>query len=167
MSAPVDATGAALPIRPVGDADWSEWRRMVASLFPGHAPDAYEDGMRRVRARHDAAVFVADRGDGRLAGYVEVGLRAYADGCDTSPVGYLEEWWVDADVRHRGVGGRLVAAAERWARAQGCREMASDALLDNAVSQRAHARLGYAEVDRVVQFRKALGEALDAGPDAA
>ncbi len=158
MSAPDDATGAAIAIRPVGDADWSEWRRMVASLFPGHAPDAYDDGMHRARARDDAAVFVADRGDGRLAGYVEVGLRAYADGCDTSPVGYLEEWWVDPDVRHRGVGGRLVAAAERWARAQGCREMASDALLDNVGSQRAHERLGYAEVERAVHYRKALDE---------
>jgi hypothetical protein len=34
--------------------------------------------------------------------------------------------------------------------------MASDALLDNDVSHRAHERSGYVEVDRVVQFRKAL-----------
>lgn len=162
MSAADDATAAALAIRPVGDADRAEWRRMVAALFPGATPEEYEEGMRRARARRDAAVFVADRGDGRLAGYVEVALRAYADGCDTSPVGYLEEWWVDADVRHRGVGGRLVAAAERWARAQGCREMASDALLDNVGSQRAHERLGYAEVERAVRYRKALVEGRDA-----
>ena len=156
---------AFVAIRRVRDADRAEWLRMVRSLLPGHAPEEYEAGMRRALARADAAVFVADRGDGRLAGYVEVGLRPYADGCDTSPVGYLEEWWVDADVRHRGVGGRLVEAAERWARERGCREMASDALLDNVGSQRAHERLGYAEVERAVHYRKALDGALDDGRD--
>jgi len=49
-----------------------------------------------------------------------------------------------------------VAAAEDWARAQGCREMASDTWLDNTLSQQAHARLGYAEVERLVHFRKTL-----------
>lgn len=163
----MSAAVSAIEVRALRGADRPEWRRMMRSLFPGSTDAGYEADMDASLARDDAAVFVADRGDGRLAGYVEVGLRACADGCVTSPVGYLEEWWVDADVRRQGVGGRLVAAAERWARDRGCREMASDALLDNAVSQRAHARLGYAEVDRVVQFRKALGEALDAGPDAA
>jgi len=52
--------------------------------------------------------------------------------------------------------GALVAAAEAWALAQGCREMASDADLDNTVSQAAHRRLGYRETGRAVQFCKAL-----------
>lgn len=150
-------------IRALRDGDAPEWLRMVRALFPGATDAEYEAGMRACLARDDAAVFVADRGDGRLAGYVEVGLRAYADGCDTSPVGYLEEWWVDADVRRHGVGGRLVAAAERWARDRGCREMASDALLDNVGSQRAHERLGYEEVERAVRYRKSLDEARDEG----
>jgi aminoglycoside 6'-N-acetyltransferase I len=54
------------------------------------------------------------------------------------------------------VGRALVAAAEAWARAQGCREMASDTHLDNAVSRHAHARLGYAEMEHLVHFRKPL-----------
>jgi hypothetical protein len=37
--------------------------------------------------------------------------------------------------------------------------MASDAELDNTASQRAHQRLGYAEVGRSVHFRRALTEA--------
>jgi aminoglycoside 6'-N-acetyltransferase I len=47
-------------------------------------------------------------------------------------------------------------AAENWARQQDCREMASDALIDNDNSQRAHAALGFEVVDRCVHFRKAL-----------
>jgi aminoglycoside 6'-N-acetyltransferase I len=83
-------------------------------------------------------------------------MRPYADGCSTRPVGYLEGWYVDSDVRRQGVGRALVAAAEAWARTQGCREMASDTHLDNMVSRHAHARLGYAEIEHLVHFRKSL-----------
>jgi aminoglycoside 6'-N-acetyltransferase I len=51
----------------------------------------------------------------------------------------------------------LIEAAEAWARSKGCRRMASDALIDNAVSIEAHARLGYHEVERLVHFAKNLG----------
>jgi aminoglycoside 6'-N-acetyltransferase I len=71
-------------------------------------------------------------------------------------VGYIEAWYVDPDARRIGLGRALLAAAEAWARERGYQEMASDALLDNDVSHAAHRRLGYQEVDRVVQFRKNL-----------
>lgn len=94
---------------------------------------------------------------GTLVGFVEVGLRSHADGCDVShAVGYIEGWYVAESYRKRGIGRQLVLAAEDWARKQGCVEMASDALLENAASQRAHEALGFAVVDRCVRFRKAL-----------
>jgi aminoglycoside 6'-N-acetyltransferase I len=107
-------------------------------------------------ARPDAIVLVAVRVGGGLAGFAEVGSRPFADGCDTSPVAYLEGWYVDADVRRQGVGAALVRAAEEWARRQGYRELASDALLENLASQRAHEALGFGEVERAVRYRKAL-----------
>jgi aminoglycoside 6'-N-acetyltransferase I len=143
-------------VRTLTDADWNEWLRMSLALFPHHSAEELEPGMREFRARADAAIFIAERPDGSLCGYVEAGARAYADGCETSPVGYIEAWYVDPDVRRAGYGGALLEAAEAWARAQGYREMASDALLDNIVSHRAHEKAGYVEVDRVVQFRKSL-----------
>jgi len=138
------------------DSDWAEWLRMSVALFPPHPPEAYAPDMRVFRAREDAEVFVLERPEGSLAGYVEVGARPYADGCETSPVGYIEAWYVDPDVRQHGYGKALLRAAESWARSRGYREMASDATLDNSVSQAAHRRSGYEEVDRVVQFRKNL-----------
>lgn len=131
---------------------------MSAALFPQYSADDLADGMREFRTRTDADVFVVERPAGGLAGFVEVGARPYADGCDTSPVGYIEAWYVDPDVRRRGYGRALLAAAEEWARARGYREMASDAQLDNTTSHAAHHRAGYEEVDRVVQFRKSLIE---------
>jgi aminoglycoside 6'-N-acetyltransferase I len=143
-------------VRPYRDADWPEWLRMSHALFPHESEASLTSGMRDTRARRDAEVFVIDRGDGNLAGFVEAGTRAYADGCDTSPVGYIEAWFVDPDSRRQGRGRALLAAAEDWARAQGYTEMASDALLDNVVSHQAHAAAGYVEMERLVVFRKPL-----------
>ena len=151
-------------VRPYRDDDWSEWLRMTLLLFPDTAAEEHAAGMRDFRARDDGEVFVLAREAGGLAGFVEAGTRPYADGCDTGPVGYVEAWFVDPDARRAGHGRALLAAAERWARARGYREMASDALLDNEVSHRAHARAGYEEVGRVVQFRKPLDGGSGAGP---
>jgi aminoglycoside 6'-N-acetyltransferase I len=100
--------------------------------------------------------FVAEQAAGRLGGFIELGLRKYADGCDTSPVGYIEGWYVDPNLRQQGVGAALVRAGEEWARTQGCTEMASDCLLDNEVSFRAHLAVGYEEAERLVHFRRTL-----------
>ena len=68
----------------------------------------------------------------------------------------IEGWYVDEDVRRQGVGGQLVKAAEQWALAQGCQEMASDCDIDNDVSFKSHLAIGYAEVERLIHFRKSL-----------
>ena len=148
---------AAPRVRQFRERDRAEWLRMSMSLFPQTGPEDHEGDMQRLLERQDAAVFIAERPDGSVCGYVEVGSRPYVDGCDTSPVGYIEAWWVDPDVRRGGYGRALLTAAEEWARAQGYTEMGSDALLDNVVSHEAHKRSGYEEVDRVVQFRKVIG----------
>lgn len=145
-----------LRVRSYSSPDLDEWLRMSLALFPQTSANDHADDFQAFRARSDTAVFVLDRGNGKLAGFVEVGTRPYADGCDSSPVGYIEAWYVDQDVRRSGWGGRLLEAAEAWARDRGYSEMASDALLDNVVSHRAHERNGYQEVDRVVQYRKVL-----------
>jgi aminoglycoside 6'-N-acetyltransferase I len=129
---------------------------MMLALFPDAAPEEVLSDIETVRNRSDAEIFVVERPGGTLAGFVEVGERAYADGCVTSPVGYIEAWYVDPDIRNHGYGRALLETAEAWARARGRREMASDARLDNEASQRAHERSGYHEVDRAVQYRKSL-----------
>jgi aminoglycoside 6'-N-acetyltransferase I len=100
------------------------------------------------------AAFVCPRPGGGLCGLAEVSIRSSAPGCTTERVGYLEAWYVDQDQRGQGVGRALVLAAEGWARAQGCREMASDTNPSYPVSPAAHAALGYQEVERF--FRKDL-----------
>ena len=138
-------------------ADHAEWLRMRRALWPEIAADAEAADAADWLARADAVVLVVERPDGGwLAGFAELATRPYVDGCDTSPVAYLEGWYVDPDVRRAGIGAALVRAGEGWARQHGYRELASDALLENAVSQRAHRALGFTEVERVVRYRKSL-----------
>lgn len=145
-----------MQVRPFRESDFNDWLRLSAALFPEHTSAELAPWMRQFRTREDGEVFIACRDDGTVCGFVEVAARPYADGCDTSPVGFIEAWFVDPDMRRAGVGRALLAAAEDWARGRGYSEMASDALLDNTISHRAHEGAGYMEVERAVRYRKPL-----------
>jgi len=94
---------------------------------------------------------------GTAVGFVEVALRAdYVNGTDTSPVAFLEGIYVVPEARRTGVGRRLVAEAQGWARNMGCSEFASDASLENTSSHIMHLALGFVETERVVFFKKVL-----------
>lgn len=139
-------------VRSYAAEDYAEWRRMRTALWPSQT----EHDMAEWLARRDTAVIVAERALGGLCGFVEVGERTNADGCETSPVAYVEGWYVDPDVRRQRIGASLIEAAESFARSHGYRELASDTEWHNTVSQRAHQRLGFQELDRVVLYRKVL-----------
>jgi len=115
-----------------------------------------EDFMRGEPVLGIEAVLVCELGEGRIAGFVEIGLRNYAEGCTSSPVPYVEAWYVVPDARGIGVGAALIGAVEAWATKAGHTELASDALVDNRASERAHKALGFEEVERSIHFRKKL-----------
>lgn len=137
--------------------DDDEWLRMRCALWPEDSAADHADGMQQWLQRSDTVVMVAEREDGSgLSGFAEVGTRPYADGCESSPVAFLEGWYVDPECRGRGIGAALVRAAEAWARDRGLTEFASDALLDNVNSHHAHEAVGFVEVERAVRYRKPL-----------
>lgn len=145
-----------ITIRRAMNADKPEWLRMRLLLWPDGTAESFSKDMDGLLAGPLTPVFVAARPDGSLGGFLEAGTRAYADGCESSPVGYIEGWYVDADLRGAGIGKMLVQAAEEWARSQGLTEMASDTWLENDVSIRAHLKMGYEEAERLVHFVKKL-----------
>jgi aminoglycoside 6'-N-acetyltransferase I len=145
-----------IQIRGPRDDDRREWLRMRRALWDDCPDDQQEREAEEILRSDSDEVFFAERPEGGLCGFVETSIRSRADGCETTPVGYLEGWYVDPDVRRRGIGRALVEAAERWARSKGCRQMASDAELWNTVSHQAHGALGYDETSRLVLFKKDL-----------
>lgn len=144
-----------ITVRRIMSDDRDEWFKMRKGIWP-EAPDEYLNfDMDDILASDRDAVFLSFV-DGVPAGMIEARLREYGEGCETSPVGYIEGWFVYPEFRGKGVAGILVGAAEDWARGMGCSEMGSDTWLDNEVSIRAHLKLGYSEAERLVHFVKQL-----------
>ena len=133
------------------------WRRQ---LWPKIPPETHENFLRDFLADPTAfplpiQIFVAETHD--LVGFIEIGLRSRADGCNPRyPVGYIEAWYVDPSHQHQGIGKELLKASEDWARNQGCQEMASDTWMDRPEAQKAHQALGFEIVDHCVHYRKSL-----------
>jgi aminoglycoside 6'-N-acetyltransferase I len=147
--------------RPVRPSDLEAVTQLAAALWP-EAPGAeHRDHAAAILAGTPPstlplALFVAEV-DREAVGFIEVGLRSHADGCDArQPVAYIEGWYVLPGYQRQGVGRALMTAAEDWSRSQGARELASDTWIDEEPSQRAHAALGFEVVDRCVHFRKTL-----------
>ncbi|MCZ6916426.1 MAG: GNAT family N-acetyltransferase, partial [Gemmatimonadetes bacterium] len=128
-------------------------------LWPDAEPGEHADAIARYFAgtlREPIMVLFAEDGHARPKGFVELSLRAYAEGCKSDNVAYVEGWYVAPDARGRGVGRALIEAAEDWARGQGCTELASDAQSKNVVSAATHEALGFSEVGQIRCFRKVL-----------
>jgi len=150
-------TSPQIVIRPIGEDDIDQWFRLRRMLWDDVSESDHKSEMLEILEHPDTQlVLVADLGDGTLAGFLEASIRPFVEDCESDNVGYLEGWYVRAEYRRRGIGGELVAAAEKWARSRGCTEMASDAELGNSVSLDAHLRLGYEETSRLVHLRKVL-----------
>lgn len=148
-----------LVTRPVRAADAPAWARLRQALWPSDTNEHEEEIAQFFEGPENPALttIVAER-EGEILGFAEVSLRAYAEGCSSSPVGYLEGWYVVPEARRQGVGRALVRAAELWAKEQGCTEFASDTELENTRSAAAHRALGFEEVEIIRCFRKPLSE---------
>ena len=149
-------------IRAAQQGDEDELAELRALLWPDGTVEEHHGEVQQliqsgVSGTLPAVVLVAIDASEGLAGFLEVGLRSHADGCHVErPVGYVEGWFVREELRGRGIGRQLMKAAEDWSRAQNCREIASDALVDNMESREAHSGLGFEVVDLCVHFRKGL-----------
>lgn len=143
-------------VRAAVAADRAGWARLRAQLWPQQRLEDLAEELDDWFEDARLAAFVAQDDEG-LCGFAEASVRSdYVNGTESSPVAFLEGWYVAPRRRGQGVGRALIAAVERWGRERGCRELASDALLDHLDSQRAHEACGFEETERVVYFRRRL-----------
>jgi aminoglycoside 6'-N-acetyltransferase I len=139
-------------------ADRDDWFALRDAMWP-QARDVQYREIDEILAREDYAGFLARDAGGRAVGFAEAALRNdYVSDCDFYPVGFLEGIYVAPDMRREGVARALVEAVAAWSRAKGCRELASDATIDNFASHQMHAALGFDETARVVFFKRMLPE---------
>jgi aminoglycoside 6'-N-acetyltransferase I len=148
----------AIRIAKCGPDDLNVWAALRHDLWP----DAAKEELRLEAAllmQHfpaRAVTFLA-WAEQAPTGFAEARLRAdYVNGCDTSPVAFLEGIYVHPAWRRRGIARRLCRVVEEWSAGLGCTELASDALLDNMASHQMHTSLEFEETERVVYYRKRL-----------
>jgi len=148
-------TGSAATIRPATAADAAAWAQLRLGLWPD-ADDPLETLVAAL-AEDAGAVFLACAAGSQAIGFAEVRLRHdYVNGTDSSPVGFLEGWYVQPQWQGRGVGRALLAAVRAWTRDAGCRELASDSRVEDVQAHAAHRACGFEETERVVYFRMPL-----------
>jgi len=139
------------------------WLAMRAALFDDEPIDLLEEEVRQIEKigllKNQPFRCVLAEMDDRLVGFAEATIRSSAEDCMTSPVVYLEGWFVESFARRLGVGQALVEAVARWGRGHGCCEMASDAELDNELSAIAHRAIGFEDAGVIRCFRRSIDKA--------
>jgi aminoglycoside 6'-N-acetyltransferase I len=145
-------------VRAIVGSDLADWVRLREALWPGSLSDHDAEARRHFAAGDDSLIVFGAELDGRLVGFLELDFRTCAPGCRSSPVPFIEGWFVEPRLRGQGIGRALVRAAEDRARSLGYDEIASDAEIENGNSISAHRALGYEEIERIVCFRRRLTE---------
>lgn len=144
-------------VRPVKASDMEAWADLRQALWPDAGRDELRSELERFfqgESPYITAAFIAE--DGAALGFIELNVRAYTEGCESSPVPHIEGWYVCAHARRHGVGSALMRAAESWARERGYRELTSDTTEDYPLSLSAHERNGFEIVERLIALRKTL-----------
>jgi aminoglycoside 6'-N-acetyltransferase I len=138
--------------------DQPGWLDMRLALWPDATADEHRGYLAISLAQPDRFLHLVMYDEKRRpVAFIDGSIRCdYVNGTESSPVGFIEGVYVVPAWRRRGIARQLFDAIADWARARGCSELASDALIENDVSLRAHAALGFRETDRVVYFTKKL-----------
>ena len=139
-----------------GAEDAPRLAELVGIVWPEHSLKELTEIVGAYIGSDNSAV-VFECVDGLPVGVALCALRHdYVEGCETSPVGYLEGVAVREAWRDRGIARALVSECEQWAREKGCTEFASDCELTNTASLNFHLRIGFQEENRIICFKKTL-----------
>ena len=90
-------------------------------------------------------------------GFINLAIRNdYVEGSKSSPVGYLEGVYVKKAYRKRGIANMLFKEAEKWFRSKRVKEIGSDAMVQNIVSQKFHKSVGFKKGETLIHYIKKI-----------
>ena len=150
------SNGGAAVIRPAMPADAARLAALSRELGYPVTADEMAARLAELLTRDGDIVLVAEPEPGQVVGWVhgsEQRLLESPRRCEL--LGLV----VDARMRGRGVGRRLVGAVEEWARARGLEHMAVRSNVTRTESHPFYEHLGYARVKTQHAYRKRLGPA--------
>ncbi|GAB3547017.1 aminoglycoside 6'-N-acetyltransferase [Spirosoma fluminis] len=144
-----------MTILPVTQTDAYDWLQLALELWPDYEPEEMEDVTNAIAQSPKETAFIVRDESGTAIGFLNLSLRHdYVPGATHKPVAFVEGLYVRPAYQQQGIGRQLIERAEQWAREQGCRELASDALLDNVASAEFHNKVGFREEERTIFFIK-------------
>ncbi len=145
-----------LTIGEVSEETIKPWVTLMHELWSHHDRDSLQTEARKILASKKETSFLLSI-DEKFLGFVNVSIRTdYVHGSTHSPVGYIEGIYIKPKLRHRGLAKKLVEHATLWFLANGCKEICSDAEIDNVVSQGWHEAMGFAQSKRLVHYIKRI-----------
>lgn len=92
----------------------------------------------------------------RPIGMIELALLNFVDGYLSSPVAYLEGIYPIPEYQGKRISSLMMDKIKEWAISMNCSELASDAEVDNQLSQKFHLKAGFKETYRVVEHKRKL-----------
>jgi aminoglycoside 6'-N-acetyltransferase I len=141
----------------IAQDDFNEWLDLAVKLWPDYSATEMQDILTEILDSDRETAFIMRDDNCKAIAFMNLSLRfEYVPEATQSPVGYIEGIYVKDEYRDRGFGKTLVEYAEQWALAQGCIELASDALVENTASHKFHTKTGFREAERTVFFIKSI-----------
>jgi aminoglycoside 6'-N-acetyltransferase I len=143
-------------IREVESSDRADWINLRKGLWPDCPENRHQLEINQILSA-DGIVLVAESSSQGLVGFAEISIRRdHVEGTTTTPIPYLEGWYVEPAFRTQGIGKALLRSAEDFAMQAGFTELASDTEVINCTGIDIHKHLGFREVGRTVHFVKSL-----------
>jgi GNAT superfamily N-acetyltransferase len=144
-----------IAVRPLAATDEEAWRRMWTSYLAFYEARIPEEATRctwrrLLEAKAMIGRVAEDRG--RVVGFTASVLHECT--WTTAPVCYLEDLFVDPDVRGRGIGRALIEDLIQLARQRGWSRLYWHTREDNVAARRLYDR--FAEADGFVRYRLLL-----------
>ena len=105
-----------------------------------------------VESREDHVIYVACI-DSEVVGWIDVGLVHHIQSGTYAEIGGLV---VSGNIRNKGIGKQLVAAAEKWATEKGIPQILVRSQINRQAAHRFYLREGYAQTKISAVFQKKL-----------
>lgn len=152
-----DGQGQPVAIRPATAADAGPLARLAGQLGYSTSQDDVTRRLAGLSAAPGHAVLLAILDDGTVAGWLHLHLHEGLLDERMAEVGGLV---VEAEYRNRGIGQRLMDAAEGWAREHGCRGLTVRSNVIRHDAHRFYERLGFETIksQRVLSRRFGTAE---------
>lgn len=137
----------------ISQLDFPLWAHFRGKIYPLLSEEFNITEMSSILRNDLWYCWFIENDDGERIGLVELSLRNIVDGCLSSPVPYIEGLYLIETHRGRGSGAGVMEMIKLWCYKYGYTELATDAELTNVRAQQFYEKIGFKEVDRVVEYR--------------